>query len=360
MRRVRACPLLRELHRVVVGASYRILSGAGIANTRDRPASGTEICSIIDGLFARAAQVRCTVRMKYISTMEMDEFETTLRSLTDAVSRITVLGLALGRLADGLDLPPELSRRLDDAVLALGGIPEGLSKDRACLLAASVSACLGSSSQALLVPAGSDETVFGRKLMNAVGRTSTGFATVLNQAGSELDGLMERLNSGTARILDVGVGVAAQAIAVAHAFPSVSIVGIDVSEPALTEARSNVAATSCEGRVILRLQDVRMLEDVSCFDLVKHSPSFMPEQVVRESMLLLLRSLHPGGWLLLPFTPAGEATWSALTAFRTVLAGGYPWTYNELAELLNDTGLEEVRLFASGSASFAAGRKPIR
>ena len=60
--------------------------------------------------------------------MDIEEFEATMRSLIDAVSRITVFGLALGRFADGGDLSPELSRRLDDAVLALGGIPEGLSR----------------------------------------------------------------------------------------------------------------------------------------------------------------------------------------------------------------------------------------
>ncbi len=292
--------------------------------------------------------------------MDTEEFETTMRSLTDAVSRLTVFGLALGRFADGADLTPELSRRLDDAVLALGGVPEGLSRDRAGMLAASVYANLASSSQAMLGAASSEATAVGGELLNAVGRASAGFAAVLDQAGTDLDGLMERLNSGSGRLLDVGVGVAAQVIAVAQAFPQVSIVGIDVSEAALIEARSNLAASSCQSRVDLRLQDVLMLDDVNCFDLVKHSPSFIPEQVVRESMPLLRRSMLPGAWLLLPFTPARDEVGAALGAFKTVLAGGYPWDYNELADLLHETGFEEVRLFASRGASFAAGRKPRR
>jgi hypothetical protein len=94
------------------------------------------------------------------------------------------------------------------------------------------------------------------------------------------------------------------------------VTGIDVSEAALKEARENLAKSDCGARIALRHQDVLMLDDVELYDLVKHSPSFIPEQLTRESISLLRRSLRPGGWLLLPFAPATDATSKALSASR--------------------------------------------
>ena len=60
---------------------------------------------------------------------------------------------------------------------------------------------------------------------------------------------------------DVGTGVAALAVAYAELFPQLTVVGIDVMPRVLAMAEQTFAQSSVGDRIILREQDVMLLDD---------------------------------------------------------------------------------------------------
>ena len=79
--------------------------------------------------------------------------------------------------------------------------------------------------------------------------------------------LAGRVAAPGARMLDVGTGVAAMAVAFAQVFPQLQVVGIDVLDRALDLARRNIAASDVASRVTVRKQDVSGFSDDAGFDL---------------------------------------------------------------------------------------------
>ena len=122
------------------------------------------------------------------------------------------------------------------------------------------------------------------------------------------------------RILDVGTGSGAIALALADEVPGAGVVAVDLSEDALALARENLARVDVDGRVELRRGDL-LAGVAGSFDLVVSNPPYVPvaeydslqpeirlyepygavvgdrvwEQIAREAR----RALDPGGWLVL-------------------------------------------------------------
>jgi release factor glutamine methyltransferase len=122
------------------------------------------------------------------------------------------------------------------------------------------------------------------------------------------------------RILDVGTGSGAIALALADEVPAAQVVAVDLSEDALTLARENRARADVDGRVELSRGDL-LTGVIGPFDLVVSNPPYVPaaeydslqpeirlyepygavvgdgvwEQIAREAR----RALASGGWLVL-------------------------------------------------------------
>jgi release factor glutamine methyltransferase len=122
------------------------------------------------------------------------------------------------------------------------------------------------------------------------------------------------------RVLDVGVGSGAIALAIAAEHPGASVLAVDRSRAALAAATENLARTSLNGRVVLRESD--LLDGLTGpFDLVVSNPPYVapddfetlePEICLYEPREALVGVgvgadiaraaaglLAPGGWLLL-------------------------------------------------------------
>ncbi|MGP4022043.1 class I SAM-dependent methyltransferase [Actinomadura sp. 3N407] len=67
--------------------------------------------------------------------------------------------------------------------------------------------------------------------------------------------LAARLSGGPGKVLDLGCGTGWSAIALAEAFPSVSVHGIDLDEASIEEASGNAAGRGLGGRVTFALGD---------------------------------------------------------------------------------------------------------
>ena len=146
------------------------------------------------------------------------------------------------------------------------------------------------------------------------------------------------------RVLDVGTGSGAIALALADEVPDARVVAVDLSEDALTLARENLARTDVDGRVELRRGDL-LTGVAGPFDLVVSNPPYVSaaeydslqpeirlyepygavvgdrvwEQIAREAR----RVLAPGAWLVLECGDGQAAEVSAgLTAlgYEDVLA----------------------------------------
>jgi release factor glutamine methyltransferase len=137
------------------------------------------------------------------------------------------------------------------------------------------------------------------------------------------------LDGGTPRVLDVGTGTGAIALAIADELPSARVTAMDVSEDALSLARENLELTGINGRVRLVEHDLTSGLGAGDFDLVVSNPPYVePEELptlqpeVRdwEPHVALVASgateklaqaateaLRPGGWLVLEVAAgAGE------------------------------------------------------
>ena len=128
------------------------------------------------------------------------------------------------------------------------------------------------------------------------------------------------------RVLDVGTGTGAIALAIADEVPSAQVTAMDVSEEALALARENLELTGINGRVRLVEHDLTSGLGEHDFDLVVSNPPYVepdelptlqPEVRDWEPHVALVASaateklasaareaLHPGGWLVLE-TAAG-------------------------------------------------------
>jgi len=145
-------------------------------------------------------------------------------------------------------------------------------------------------------------------------------------------------------LLDIGTGVGWLAIEAARLWPGMRIVGLDIWEPSLRLAETNIAAEGLQDRIKLRRQSVSDLDDDSAFDVVWLPSPFLPREVVIDALPGISRALRPGGFLLFGrFTsPSPDALGQSLANLRIVRSGGHIWKSEEISERLRATGLQDI------------------
>jgi tRNA A58 N-methylase Trm61 len=152
------------------------------------------------------------------------------------------------------------------------------------------------------------------------------------------------------------------AIAAANLWPSTKVVGVDVWEPALDRARTNVKEAGLDDRITLRNQDVTELDDVDAYDCAWVPTFFLSEGELVTALAKIMNALRAGGWVVLGrFEPAPDPLARATTAMRNVRAGACTLDAERSTELLRDAGFAPVRdLERAGPApiAFVIGQKP--
>ena len=164
------------------------------------------------------------------------------------------------------------------------------------------------------------------------------------------------------RVLDVGTGTGAIALAIADEVPQAQVTAMDVSEDALALARENLELTGINGRVRLVEHDLTSGLGEHDFDLVVSNPPYVepdelptlqPEVRDWEPHVALVapaateklasaarEALRPGGWLVLE-TAAGAG--------------------DRVERLLSELGFEDVTITPdlAGRDRVAEGRWPL-
>lgn len=176
------------------------------------------------------------------------------------------------------------------------------------------------------------------------GRAAARYAvSEVHRAAPDLDALVEAAEpTGREQALDVGCGPGHTALALA---PRVaSVLGIDLSEAMLEQARTLAAARGL-ANVEFRRADVERLpfEDAR-FDVVASRQSAHHYADVRAALAELARVLRPDGRLLLldtvaPEDPAGDTLLNAVELLRDP-SHVRDWRPSEWLALLRGAGLE--------------------
>jgi SAM-dependent methyltransferase len=202
----------------------------------------------------------------------------------------------------------------------------------------------------------SDQALLAQGQASAIGARA--FAELVLPATGDL---ANRLAAPGARMLDVGTGVAALAVAFVQIFPQLEVAGIDVLDRALDLARQNVAASDVAARVAVRKQDVAGFTDDAGFDLAYLPAPFVPRPALQAGLPRVVAALRPGGWLFVAHgkfggTPAEDA----LTRLKTLVYGGTPLDEAEASDKLRNAGLTSVRPVPTpkGAPGITIGQKP--
>jgi release factor glutamine methyltransferase len=166
------------------------------------------------------------------------------------------------------------------------------------------------------------------------------------------------------RILDVGTGSGAIAIALAHELPGAQVEGVDISREALAVARQNAERNAVAERVTLRENDLRQLQGVD-FDLVVSNPPYIPTADL-GGLMPEVKQYEP--LLALDGGSDGLSSYRLLSAQARTLLKPAGWLLLEVgigqaaavADLLQGAGLVEIftRADYAGVPRVVGGRRP--
>ncbi|MER7930583.1 class I SAM-dependent methyltransferase [Streptomyces sp. NPDC096057] len=256
---------------------------------------------------------------------------------------------------DGLIVHPSLDRT--DTATAYSAVEAKLSSLRQAVAAAAAD---DNGTPEAGWGAQSDEVLLGQgRASAATGRALAG------KIVPQLAGCAERLAAEGSRVLDVGTGVGALALALAEGFPRARVEGIDVLERALRLGRGELAAAepAVAARVSLILRDVVNVSEKEAYDLVWLPAPFLSEEALRAALPRLVEALAPGAWLVSGTNPlAGDALRRSVGRWTAVRGGGNSFDTARMTEELESLGLVGTDTFPTvpGGPVLVAARRPER
>lgn len=165
-----------------------------------------------------------------------------------------------------------------------------------------------------------------------------------------------------ARILDIGTGVGALAVAFCRTFPNSTVVGVDPWELSLELARQSVAASGLGHRITLRNTPIETFDDDNGFDLVWMPVIFLSKAVLQDAVRRAVDAMRPGAEIVLGrYTGSDDPLVGALGDLRTIRSGGTLLGPADTRALLVGAGLVDVREIERtwpAPVGLTAGRRP--
>ncbi len=163
------------------------------------------------------------------------------------------------------------------------------------------------------------------------------------------------------RVLDVGVGSGAIALALADEHPSVHVLGVDVSAEALDLAGENAERTGLRARVTFERADVEAGLPRGPFDLVVSNPPYV-EAAELDGLEPEVRDWEPRAALVGPDTTArvGSAAWHVLRPAGFLVLETHAAGARDVAALVRAEGYAAIRITSdlAGRERVVEGRRP--
>jgi precorrin-6B methylase 2 len=151
------------------------------------------------------------------------------------------------------------------------------------------------------------------------------------------------ISGNDARILDIGTGVGALAVAFCRTFPDSTVVGIDTWELSLELARQNVAKAGLGARITLRATAIDAFEDDDGFDLVWMPAIFLSSAILEDAVAHAVAAMRPGAHMVLGrYAGPEDPVAGALGDLRTIRSGGTLLNASDTRALLEGAGLVDV------------------
>lgn len=149
--------------------------------------------------------------------------------------------------------------------------------------------------------------------------------------------LTEKMGASPRRVLDLGTGTGAIALALATHWPEAQVLATDVSTDALELAQENVGQVGLGGRVQLLQSDwYRQVPADAPFDLIVSNPPYLSDRETDET-LVEVKNFEPR----IALTPGGQG----LESIRRIIAGA-PAHLNEGGLLAMETGIAQHEAIA--------------
>ncbi len=149
----------------------------------------------------------------------------------------------------------------------------------------------------------------------------------------------------TGRFLDVGTGVGAIALEAAARCPTLTVVGLDIWDPALELARANVAASPDAARIEIRKQSITDLNEAAAYTVAFLAAPFMDQRVVEAALDRLAAAIAPDGYLVVSiYIPTADKVVGALTELRRVRSGGHSWSTDDMSAAISARGFVDIEL----------------
>ena len=193
------------------------------------------------------------------------------------------------------------------------------------------------------------------------GRSSVRIVGVLAAWLPEMPSVEAAFRAGTARFLDVGVGVGAISIGLCQRFPGVTCVGLDVVPEVLALGRAEVEAAGLSDHIDLRELSVADLSDDAAYDLGWLPQPFIPRPAFEAGVGSLFRAVRPDGWIVVPLmTPPDldSAFERAAVVHGAHVLGGGPIEVSEGTDLLERAGFVDVAREDIGVQVVLRARRP--
>jgi precorrin-6B methylase 2 len=281
--------------------------------------------------------------------------------LNASVEALAALGAELRLRRDGTKIDARVREGLREVVAGLApGLLDSISADQEAVCLAFIRGFFRQALDLLENPSRAPGWTYEDPVvLQAMGQASRRVVHAIDELASQRPRLRATLKEPGV-LLDIGTGVGWLGIEAARTWPALSVVGIDIWEPALALARKNCADSGLAHRVALRHQDVRQLQDRNAYSVIWLPGPFIAGEIAEGTLRRAREALRPGGWIVFGlYAPAPDPLGEALNKLRIVRGGGHPWSAVEVETRLSALGFEHVEAFAPGPPIlFVVGQRP--
>jgi SAM-dependent methyltransferase len=243
-------------------------------------------------------------------------------------------------------------RLTEDMAEALGGLVDFAAQIDEAVLRARLVGSITRTGEGALTP--SDALVVARA--NALRPSAPGAGALVETLFESAPEMWAAMTDG--RLLDVGSGVSGFVLSAATVLPHMRATTIEVVPTVAAVAAERASELGVSDRIDVRVMDARDFDEPSAYDAAFWAQPFFPVPVRAATIAMILRSLRPGGYLLVQQLDGPDAPLRRLVAEAQQLPFAKP--IDDVALELSAAGFELIRTVRTDLGPVALLRRPLR